>query len=192
MAQLGSTRIVGPIVEVAADHLVILNPDDKSKVTVKPDADARIVKDRVFGAKLSELKAGDYAMVGGEMKDGALQAKFIASSTEQSQTLRQNLGKTMVAGKVVAVDPDSASMKVRRVDGEDQTLQFDENSSFKRMVRGGGESITMADIKPGDGFSAKGAAKNGSFAVTEFTLMPRGGMMFGGAGRGSRPQQEQQ
>jgi exosome complex RNA-binding protein Csl4 len=185
MQAMGSERFIGPILEVAADHLVVLRPDSDAKVTVKPATDAHVVKDRNFGAKLTEFKVGDYAMVAGDMKDGVLEARLLASSEQQSQNLRENLGKTLILGKVVSVDLDAATVKVHRIDGQDQAVQADENSSFKRYSRSGPESITLADVKPGDNVSAHGALKNNVFTVTELTLMPPGAGPMGGMwGRG--------
>ncbi len=43
-----------------------------------------------------------------------------------------NLGKTLIAGRVTAIDMDNATMTVGRPDGVSQTIGFDENTSFRR------------------------------------------------------------
>jgi hypothetical protein len=188
--QMGSEHFMGPILEAAGDHLTVLNPDNDSKVTVKLAADARVIKDQNPGAKLSDFSVGDYAMVAGDPKDGALEAKFLVSSSEQSKRLREELGKTLVIGKVTSIDLDGATLKVHRVDGKDQIIRADESSSFKRGGRTP-ESITMADIKAGESISARGSLKDNAFTISELTLMPRGGMMMGGPRGPRHPEQNQ-
>jgi len=190
MRQLGavSERFMGVIQAVSpkGDSLVILRGDTGAKVTVKPAADAHIIKDQNLGAKLSDFQVGDYAAVAGNIKEGVVEAKLLATSSEQSKTLRTELGKTIVIGKVLSVDPDTASIKVRRVDGQEQTITADENSSFKR---GRDESVTMADIKAGDQIGARGTLKDGAFTITRLNLMPAGMMMMGGGRAGNGEQQ---
>jgi hypothetical protein len=109
-----------------------------------------------------------------------------------------SLGKTMIAGRVTAIDLDNATMTLERPDGVSQTIGFDEGTSFKRgrigMRAGGGvgsgagtnsaaaettatpssESITLADIKVGDRVAGPGQVKNGKFVPRELTVMSPG------------------
>jgi hypothetical protein len=110
-----------------------------------------------------------------------------------------NLGKTLIAGRVTAIDMDNAAITVERPDGVSQTIGFDENTSFRRgrMMMGNGtgftsangssaatganataaptgESITLADIKFGDRVAGPGEVKSGRFVAKELTVMTPG------------------
>ena len=102
--------------------------------------------------------------------------------------MRENLGKTYIAGRVTAIDFDNARMTVKRPDGVEQTIGFDETTSFKRGRIGhgrtgqseaadsapvaSGESITLADIKVGDNVAGAGTIKHDVFVPTELTVAP--------------------
>jgi hypothetical protein len=102
-----------------------------------------------------------------------------------------NLGKTLIAGRVTAIDMDNITMTVERPDGVSQTIGFDENTSFHRgrttMVGGSGigagtsttaappgESITLADIKAGDRVAGPGEVKSGRFVAKELSVITPG------------------
>jgi len=97
---------------------------------------------------------------------------------------------------VTAIDMDKLQLTVLRPDGVSQVIGVDEGTSFKRGGRGmaaitsgagvidgnaasgrgaggapgnghGGESITFADVKVGDGVVGQGAVKGGLFVPTE-------------------------
>ena len=64
------------------------------------------------------------------------------------------------AGKITAVD--GTRLTILRADGETQTIQVDENTSFRKQ----GESVTLADLKPEDKVFGRGEVKNGVFVPT--------------------------
>jgi hypothetical protein len=132
----------------------------------------------------------------------------VVLSTDASvlAAMRANLGKMYISGRVVSVDLDNASMAVMRPDGVTQTIGFDESTSFRRgRPRGsrqfgeGGEpgaapdanpgaaagpggaddSITLADVRPGDTVFGRGSLKHGTFVPSELTVAaphrPHGG-----------------
>jgi Domain of unknown function (DUF5666) len=69
---------------------------------------------------------------------------------------------------------DGTKITVQRRDGETQTIEADENTSFEK----GREKVTLADIKPGDQVTGRGALKDGVFVPTELRV--------GGFGEGPR------
>jgi hypothetical protein len=68
------------------------------------------------------------------------------------------LGKDFVVGEVKSVD--APKLTVLRPDNVTQTLELNEETSLRR----GRESITMADIQPGDHVVVRGAVQNNAFA----------------------------
>jgi hypothetical protein len=121
-----------------------------------------------------------------------------------------NLGKTLIAGTVTAIDMDNVTMTVERPDGVSQTIGFDDGTSFRRgrigMGNGSGfgagtgsssganpsattpssESITLADIKVGDRIGGPGEVKSGRFVAKELTVMtPGSGQRRSGEGSGT-------
>jgi hypothetical protein len=84
-------------------------------------------------------------------------------------------------------------LTVMRPDGVSQVIEVDEGTSFKRGGRGmvsmmngsgpvagqgpgGGESITLADVKVGDTVMGPGALKNGVFVPTQLGVMDAAAM----------------
>jgi hypothetical protein len=67
------------------------------------------------------------------------------------------LGKNFVVGEVKSVD--APKLTVLRPDNVTQTLELNEETSLRR----GRESITMADIQPGDHVVVRGAVQNNAF-----------------------------
>jgi len=107
------------------------------------------------------------------------------------------MGKTIVVGDVKSIDPPK--LTVSRTDGVEQTIEADENTSFRR---GRDESITMPDIKAGDTIFARGELKNGTFVPTAVNVVPPemarrmkengGGMFFVDGPRRERQGQQPQ
>ena len=67
------------------------------------------------------------------------------------------MGKEFIAGEVKSID--ETKLTILRVDGQTQVIEADENTSFTKQR----ESITLADIKPGDKVMGRGELKNGVF-----------------------------
>jgi hypothetical protein len=140
--------------------------------------------------KVADLKVGDGVTAAGNMDapNKTLHAAFVmAVDAEQLKKLRENMGKTYIAGKVTAIDIDNLKMTVMRQDGVSQTIGFDETTSFKRGGRAGrgggmgatgtpnvpvegGESITLADIKVGDNVAGTGTLKAGVFVPGQLNV----------------------
>ena len=76
------------------------------------------------------------------------------------------MGKDFVVGEVKSVD--APKLIVLRVDNVTQTLELNEETSLRR----GRDSITMADIQPGDHIIARGAMANDVFVPKNVNVIP--------------------
>jgi hypothetical protein len=76
------------------------------------------------------------------------------------------MGKDFVVGEVKSVDPPK--LTVLRTDNVTQTLELNEETSLRR----GRDSITMADIQPGDHIFARGAVANDVFIPKGVNIIP--------------------
>ncbi len=181
------------------------------KVTVTPNT--RLVKGRqpVKLAEV-KAGDGVGAMGVMDAATKTLHALFVTvMDAEQLKRAQAELGKTYIVGEVTAMD--ELKLTIRRGDGVSQTIAVDEGTSFRRGGRGmrvimgpsggeaevganagqtqrapgqgegGGESITLADIKVGDAVVGRGALKGGVFVPTELRVtMGRQGRRGGASG----------
>jgi hypothetical protein len=202
----GMQRIGGTITAIAGPQVTIKTVDGVVYQVVTTD-NTRLMRGRGNPIKLAELKAGDGLMAMGNMdapNKTMHAAMLISMDADQMKKLEEaqkqqlaNLGKTLIAGRVTAIDMDNATMTVERPDGISQTMGFDENTSFRRGRTMGngtgfaagngsagtgvnaaaaptGESITLADIKVGDRVAGPGEVKSGRFVARELTVMTPG------------------
>ena len=202
------SRVMGTIVSINGDQLVV-KPESGDNVTVKLDSDVHIRKDRA-DAKLSDFKAGDKVMVAGTLgSDKVLNAKLLAGGdfpqggrmmggaggmgtmgpVSPDEMVKMGLGTKFIAGDVKAID--ETRITVARPDGQTQTIEVDETTSFRN---GKGESGTLADLKVGDRVMGRGEMKNGVFVPQTLrfgTPQGPGGMMHrypGGPPAGAPPE----
>jgi hypothetical protein len=203
----GMQRIGGTITAIAGPQVTIKTVDGAIYQVVTTD-NTRVMRGRGNPIKLADLKAGDGLMAMGSMDapNKTIHAAMLVSiDADQMKKMQEaqkqqiaNLGKTLIAGRVTAIDMDNATMTVERPDGVSQTIGFDENTSFRRgrmiMMSNGmaatvgtgsgatnnvnaapaGESITLADIKTGDRVAGPGELKSGRFVAKELTVMTPG------------------
>lgn len=203
----GMQRIGGTVTAVAGPQVTIKALDGVVYQVVTTD-NTRVMRGRGVPGKLADLKAGDGLIAMGNLDaanktmHAALVMSIDADQMKKMEVAHQqelaNLGKTLIAGRVTAIDLDNATMTVERPDGVSQTIGFDENTSFRRgrgvmsgegrtaMGSNGaqaangpagpsaGESITLADIKVGDRVSGPGEVKNGRFVAKELNVMSPG------------------
>ena len=200
----GMQRIGGVITAVSGPQVTIKTVDGALYQVVTTD-NTRVMRGRGEAIKVTDLKAGDGLMAMGNMDapNKTMHAAVVmAMDAEQMKRIDEarkqqlaNLGKTLIAGTVTAIDMDNATMTVERPDGVSQTIGFDEGTSFRRGrimmgnrataqpgTMGSGssaamaenESITLADIKVGDRVAGPGEVKSGRFVAKELTVMTPG------------------
>jgi len=194
----GMQRIGGEVTAISGASLTIKGEDGTTYQIVTTD-NTRVMKRSGNGGsavKVADLKVGDGVMAAGNMDapNKTLHAAMVfATDAAEVKKLKDNLGKTYITGKVTAIDADNAKMTLKRPDGVEQTIGFDETTSFKRgrPGRGGGgfgmggdssagapaatgESITLADIKVGDTVGGQGALKGGVFVPAVLTVTTPG------------------
>lgn len=162
----------GTITALTDDQMTLRTFEGKT-VTVKLTAETSYRKDRQ-PAKLADFKAGDIVMVRGEPTgENTRLAHAVLARSNAAGEFREGLGKRFIAGEIKAID--GTRLTILRMDGETQSIEVDDNTSFRKQ----GESITLADLKPGDRVSGRGEMKNGVFVpamlnVGEFSRMRRG------------------
>lgn len=132
----GMQRVAGEVTAVNGTTLT-LKAEDGHPVQVVVTDNTRVMKDR-GPVKASDLHVGDGLMAFGNLDapNHTLHAAMVmAEDAAQIKAMRENLGKTYIAGRVTAVNMDDAKMTVERGDHVAQTIGFDETTSFKRAVR---------------------------------------------------------
>lgn len=165
----GRGVLFGKITAIGNGTLELAKPDGttaKVKITDK----TQFRKDRQE-AKLTDFKVGDLVMVRPEDNgDQGLTALLILSRTgtggpgmggpgggNMMMMGGGELGKDYVFGEVKSVD--APKITVLRPDNVTQTLELNEETSLRK----GRESVTMADIQPGDHVFIRGGVQNNAF-----------------------------
>lgn len=189
----GGNGVLGAVTGVTADHYVI-KTDVGETYTVHFSVNTRIMKqpagrrqpgdggDRAQGGsqgdqgersapqplKPTDIKVGDIITAGGEVDVAAksVGAVFILQldpeRAKQMREMRANFGKTWLAGRITSIDGTTITIE-GLVDHAPHSIAVDENTSFRERR----DSITLADIKPGEQLRAEGAAKDGVFRATQ-------------------------
>ncbi len=204
-AEYAGMQRVGGVITAISGPQVTIKTVDGAVYQVATTDNTRVMRGRGEPGKLADLKAGDGLMAMGNLdapKKTMHAAVVISMDAEQMKRMEDarkqqlaNLGKTLIAGTVTAIDMDNATMTVERPDGISQTIGFDEGTSFHRgrLMMGnrptpqpgtvgsgdGGasvhtESITLADIKVGDHVGGPGEVKGSRFVAKELTVMTPG------------------
>jgi hypothetical protein len=160
--------------------MIELTKPDGSTATVKITDKTEYRKDKQ-AAKLADFKVGDIVFVRGEENaDHSVTAQLIgARSGGGPEVIGRGpgggpggapgggfgeLGKDFVVGEVKSVD--APNLTVLRPDNVTQTLELNEGTSLRR----GRESITMADIQPGDHVVVRGGVENNAFVPKSLML----------------------
>ena len=157
--------VPGRITAINNGSLEMTKPDGTS-VTVKFTGTTEFRKDRQ-PAKITDFKVGDFVFVrGNENDDHTLTAQMIGGRTGNGPEGGGGfgggagfgeMGKDFVAGEVKSVDPPK--LTILRTDKVTQTLELTEDTSLRQ----GRDSITMADIHPGDHVVIRGALQDNAF-----------------------------
>jgi len=158
---------VGKITAIHGNSLQVARPDG-STVTVNLTDKTEYRKDRQ-PVQLSDFKVGDFVMVrGDENPDHSVNAQSLSGRSVNGGSIAMSagpggrggfgeMGKDFVAGVVKSVD--APKLTVLRADNVTQTLELNEDTSLHK----GRESITMADIQPGDHIVVRGGLQNNAF-----------------------------
>ena len=177
---MGGRGTIGKITAMTNGSMEVSKPDG-TKVLVKLSAKTEFRKDRQPAA-LTDFKVGDFVMVRGpENSDHSVNAEMIGGRSANgggpngggggrfaggrgpggaagpAGPPTGELGKDYVAGEVKSID--APKLTVLRSDNVTQTLELNEDTSLHK----GRESITMADIHPGDHIMIRGALQNNVF-----------------------------
>jgi hypothetical protein len=157
--------LFGKITAINKGSLELAKPDGTT-VMVKITDKTEYRKDRQV-AKLEDFKVGDLVFVrGDENADHTVTAQMIGGRSGGGPEGGRGfgggggfgeLGKDFVVGEVKSVE--APKLTVLRPDNVTQTLELNEETSLRR----GRESITMADIQPGDHVVVRGAVQNNAF-----------------------------
>ena len=126
----------------------------------------RVMKDR-GPIRPTEIQPGDMVFAAGNVdaqKKTVGAAILIDIPAEEVRKAREGLGKTWSAGKISSIA--GTTIQVHRLDGVEQKIAVDENTSFREKR----DSVTLADLRPGQGFRAEGRVMNGTFTATTFTV----------------------
>jgi hypothetical protein len=166
---------VGKITAIHGNSLEVARPDG-STATINLTDKTEFRKDRQ-PARLSDFKVGDFVMARGvENADHSVTAQSVSGRSANGGPGRTGagpgggaafgeMGKDFVAGVVKSVDPPK--LTVQRADNVTQTLELNEGTSLRR----GRESITMADIQPGDHIVVRGGLLNNVFVPKVVILL---------------------
>lgn len=173
----------GTITTISGNTITLKQAMNDAIVTVKLSDKTEFRKERE-PAKLSDLKVGDFVIVRGERtSDSEIAADSVMSAPPgggrfvfrqgparqeggvNMQANMADLGKTFIVGEVKAIE--GAKITVHRPDDQDQTIEADENTSFRKAA----ESITLPDIKLGDTIMGRGELRNGVFVPSQLNVL---------------------
>lgn len=158
--------LFGKIAAIGNGSIQLTTPDGTT-ATIKITSKTEYQRDRQ-AAKLQDFKVGDVVFVRLDEEAGSdLTAQLIGSrsgmgpeggrGTGGGMMTMGEMGKDFVVGEVKSIDPPK--LTVLRPDNVAQTLELTEETSLRR----GRESVTMADIQPGDHVVVRGAVENNAF-----------------------------
>jgi len=161
--------LFGKVTAINKGSVEIAKMDGSGTVTIKINDKTEFRKDRQ-SAKLEDFKVGDMVMVRADESSGqGLTALLIAGRTGGGpggpgmggpgggMMAMGEMGKDFVLGEVKSID--APQITILRPDNVTQTLELNEETSLRK----GRDSVTMADIQPGDHVYVRGAMQNNVF-----------------------------
>jgi hypothetical protein len=162
-----SVPLLGKIASLQAGTMQITNPNGDN-VTVKITDKTTYRRGRET-AKASDFKVGDPVMVRGEEnEDHTWTARVIAAPPANGagggRGVAGEIGKDYVVGEIKTID--APKLTILRTDKVTQTIELTEETSLRR----GQDSVTMADMQPGDHVFVRGGMQNNVF-VPKFLVM---------------------
>jgi hypothetical protein len=158
--------VAGKIIAISSDTIQIAGVDGAT-INIKITGKTEYRKDRQ-PAKLGDFKVGDLVLVRGEEgADHSVTAQMIGARSGGGPEGSGRgpgggggfgeMGKDFIVGEVKSID--APKLTVLRPDKVSQTLELNEETSLQK----GRESITMADIQPGDHVVVRGVVQNNTF-----------------------------
>jgi hypothetical protein len=190
----------GTITAVAPDHLTVkTEAGEVFQVSVTPNTQVRKGRDPMKLADV-KVGDGLGAMGEVDRPNKTVHAMFVTVvDAEQIKKAREAMGKTYIAGKVTAIDEVKLTILrsdgVTQVIQVDEDTSFKRGGRGMQMMMdgggglgsgdgmgggrrqggagapaGGGESITLADVKVGDMIGGQGALKGGVFVPKELNV----------------------
>jgi hypothetical protein len=172
--------IAGTIAAMDA-HSIALKTRDGQSAQVAIDDKTQYRKGRET-ATPADFKVGDMVFVRGEKTgENAWQAAVVATRGQgdgPSSNFVEGLGKHFIAGEIKSID--GTQLTIQRPDGVTQKIFVDEDTSFHKNA----ESITLADLKPGDHVFGRGELKKDIFVPAVLNV---GEPKFGMRGQNEAP-----
>jgi outer membrane lipoprotein SlyB len=198
-----SRMVRGTVTAAEGDRLTV-KTDAGDLFQVVVTTNTRLIKERQ-PVKIADVHVGDGVGAMGVIDAPTKTvhaAMVMVVDAAQVKKMRDDMGKTYISGKVMAID--DLELTIKRQDGVTQKIAVDEGTSFRKggrgagaMMRGDGsqtlgsgaafgpgqpggpprgESITLADIKVGDVVVGPGALKSGVFVPTQLTVIDAAAM----------------
>jgi hypothetical protein len=167
--------LAGKITAINSGSLELAKADGTT-AAVKLTDKTEFRKDRQ-PAKIADFKVGDLVFVRAEENsDHNLVAVMIAARSGMGpegggrgagggRAPLGEMGKDYVAGEIKSVD--APKLTILRTDNVTQTLELNEDTSLHK----GRDSVTMADIQPGDHVVARGAVQNNVFVPKNVMIL---------------------
>ena len=170
--------VFGKISAIQSGSIELIGQDG-TKLSVKVTSSTEFRKERQ-PAKMSDFKVGDTVAVRTNQDSGnasgATAVMIVAvpaggfagrgGGGGRQFMMQGTMGKDYVVGEVKSVDVPK--LTVVRTDHVTQTLELNEDTSLRR----GRDSITMADIQPGDHVLVRGAVANDVFVPKNVMVIP--------------------
>jgi hypothetical protein len=174
-AAMGNARGVRGTVTAVAGDKVTLKTENGDVYKVAVTANTRLLKERQ-PIKIADVKVGDGIGAMGEVDPApkTVHALFVSVvSAEEIKKMKESLGKTWISGKVTAID--ETKLTILRTDKVSQTIEVDEDTSFKR----GGRGLQMA-MQGEPGQMGGGGRRDGASGGSGTGGPPNGGPPDGG------------
>jgi hypothetical protein len=155
--------VFGRIQSISPTEMKLAAPDG-STVTVHLSSKT-VFRIEQQPAKLEDFKVGTSVFVRGtKTGDYTWDAELVAVRTGPPP-MTQSFGRDFVVGTVKSIQ--ETRITILRLDGVTQTVEVDENTSLMKHR----ESITLADIHPGDAVAVRGETKDGAFLPRTVNLL---------------------
>uniref|UniRef100_E6PY83 DUF5666 domain-containing protein n=1 Tax=mine drainage metagenome TaxID=410659 RepID=E6PY83_9ZZZZ len=184
----GARGVLGTVTEVTADHFAVktqageiytVHFSANTRMMKQPPAPARGERQRGERPQMqpihpTDIHVGDAITAGGELDEQAksIGAVFIVqldpARAAEMRAMEANYGKTWLAGRITAINETNITI-LGMLDHVSYVVTVDENTSFRERR----DSVTLADLHPGQQLRVNGAPSGKFFAATLIHLMPQ-------------------